>query len=60
MDDHLFQLPLRHAIVLGDAQVSTKLLGAAVGDQRRAGDQTAIPRGQLGSSPDVAEQDGIG
>jgi hypothetical protein len=32
VDDHLFQLPLRHAIARGDAQVGTQLLGAAVGE----------------------------
>jgi len=60
VDDHLFQLALRHAIALGDAQVGTQLLGAAVGDQRLARDQTAIPRGQLGPSPDVTEQEIVG
>lgn len=60
MDDHLFQLPLRHAVGLGDAQMSTQLLGAAVGDQRRAGDQTAIPRDQLGPGPNVTEQNVVG
>jgi hypothetical protein len=60
VDDHLFQLGLGHAVGHGDVQVSTQLLGAAVGDQRRAGDQTTIRRGQLRLSPDVAEQDVVG
>jgi hypothetical protein len=45
---------------LRSGQVTTKLLGAAVVDQRRTDDQTVTPWSQLGLGPDFAEQDLIG
>lgn len=44
--------------VLGADEVT--LFGAAAGDQRGDGDQTAIPRRKLGTLPDVADEDVIG
>jgi hypothetical protein len=44
--------------VLGADEVT--LFGAAAGDQRDDGDQTAIPRRKLGTLPDVADDDVIG
>lgn len=40
--------------------MGAELVGAAVGDQRRAGDQTPIARRQLRPGQDVAEQDVVG
>jgi hypothetical protein len=44
VDDHLLELVFGHAVVLGSAQVSTKLLGAAVGDQTAQVRQKATVR----------------
>ena len=60
MDDRFFQLGLGEAVLLREPQVPDKLLGAARGDQAGHGDQAAVPFGQLGSFPDVTEEDVIG
>src|ERR1700753_2188351 len=60
VDDDLFELLVGQAVLTGAREVSTELFGAAIGDQRRDGDQAAVARGQFGAFPDVTEQGVVG
>src|SRR4051812_40632696 len=60
VDDGLDQLGLAQAVLLGQAQVADELLSAAGGHKRGDRDQGPVTASELGTRPDVTEQNIVG
>ena len=56
MRDGLRDLTLRQAVVHADRDMARELRDLTIGDQRADGDETAVPRREIGPQPQVAEQ----
>jgi hypothetical protein len=56
MSDDFLQFCVGDVVLTRPCEVTVELLGAAVGDECRHGDQTAVAFGELGALPDVSEQ----
>jgi len=58
--DHLDELLLGCAALLGKAEVEYELVDVPARRQRRDGHEAALLRRQLGARPDLSEQDVVG
>lgn len=60
MRDDLGQFGFGDAILESKREMTRKLPGVAASDQGGDGDQTPIPWGESGASPDIAEKHVVG